>query len=109
MLVKSKEFGIVYGRPGVKYFQNGKYYNHDENEVTEHGILIPSTEKLPETNIIDTPVDETLTPAKNIIDADDVPLEDLEALPYQEIKRRVEGMGGVWTNKIEGIAYLRGL
>lgn len=34
---------------------------------------------------------------------------DLESLSWREIKTRVEGAGGNWTNKAEGIVYLRSL
>jgi hypothetical protein len=34
--------------------------------------------------------------------------EDLRALPWREIKKRVLAAGGAWTNKAEGIAFLEG-
>ena len=112
MLDKCKHYGVVSGgQSKVAFFQNGRYYDHDENEVTEQGEPLKMSDR--PAPLVDAL--ESLSPAPMPLLAppvEDETFEDedaLSALPWQTIKKKVEGMGGVWTNKAEGLNYLRSL
>lgn len=86
-LDKSKSYGEVCGA-GAKwrYEQGGKYFNGLGDEVDQYG----------------RPMAEVLThvgPAA----ADDV----LDNLSWHEVKKLVFKSGGTWTNRIDGIRFLR--
>ena len=121
MLDKCKHYGVVSGGESkVAFFQNGRYYDHDEDEVTEQGEPLKMSDR--PANLVDAfemlphefealPDIEVLPIPLLVKDSDSFePVEDLsDDLAWQTVKKKVEGMGGVWTNKAEGLNYLRSL
>ena len=117
----SKPYGTVHGQSGAKYYQDGVYYDAQYNPIDTEDDVID--------DIVDSILDKTdETPADTVAPdlGDDSPAEtlqgqdpappadtpdtiDFDAMPWQKVKKLVEDAGGMWTNKIEGIAYLKGL
>lgn len=122
MLDKSKNYGTVCGHKHAVYYQNGKHFNAQGEEIqfetgkvieeqTEESVvpvITPAPDPItapiftaPETTGVDQTAQTTGIDVENVV--------DLNGLPWQTIKKRVEGSGGVWSNKEQGIAYLRGM
>lgn len=89
-LNRNKPFGKVFGDDEARYFQDGVYFDSDfypigverEDESVDDAPAPP-------------PVAETAV--------------DYNAMPWQGVKKLVENAGGTWSNKIDGVIFLRGL
>ncbi len=112
MLDKRKDYGAVHGNSKVKYYQDGNYYNHHEEQVTERGKVMKVQEKISPVSVMDQDVPDTVekTDSPDLEDIAAVVKEkDFDAMSWREVREQVLAAGGVWTTKIEGINYLRGI
>jgi len=106
---KIKDYGTVSGATNAKYHQNGKFYDNHFMETDEKGIIIPDGDHpkpVIESSVAKKIVTEEPVLLEPVIDR---PVIDFELLSWQEVKEQVKAAGGVWTNKVEGINYLRSL
>lgn len=108
---KAAPFGTIHGRyeiDGVaaKYYQDGVHYNNRYEPLDAPADEVEDVE----TVLDDTSADETVVVNEDTSSTDVTApgRTELEDLPYQRIKERVEALGGAWTNKVEGINFLLG-
>lgn len=92
---------------GTVQFKVGEHIGLDA--VTLNGVQLSCLKDL-EGGELETPDDDNPDDVEGPDESgeggeeDDTPLEDL---PWQEIKKQVVAAGGEWTNKHEGIEFLR--
>jgi len=106
---KIEPFGKVSGATKAKYHQNGKWYDNQFMETDESGkIIINGDHSKP---VIESSVAKKIMTEEPVLlePVIDRPVIDFELLSWQEVKEQVKAAGGVWTNKVEGINYLRSL
>lgn len=87
-LDRNRDFGHVRGMPGVRYEQDGAYFNVKGNRI---GGPEPEPVRTSE------PVVEPLEAAE----------EDLEELHWTQLRKKVEEAGGAYQSKSQAIAFLR--
>lgn len=85
-LDRNRDFGHVRGMPGVRYEQDGAYFDVKGNRIGG-----PEPVRVPE------PVVEPPETAE----------EDLEELHWTQLRKKVEKAGGEYQNKSQAIAFLR--
>lgn len=125
-----KSYGEVFGimeddLDGAKYHQDGVFFDSqfnpinapaDEEEEVTSDILdaddADPADLIPEEDVTPVADDDADAIIKQENGGEEYNgsdlVEDLESLPWQEIKKRVQQKGGDWVNKIEGIDFLRG-
>ncbi len=120
MFNPSHPFGTVHGSGNAIYYQDGKHYDADHQEVDiDTGQLVVvaaepteapeapatpafciGTEAPKAPGFLDSPAESAPTATEEV---------DLGSLPYQTIKKMVISAGGVYVDKAQGVAYLRGM
>jgi len=111
---KIEDYGTVSGDTDAMYHQNGKYYNNCFMETDAAGeVILDGDHPIP---VVESPVAKKIvTKVVEALVLDELAIEeskkvvDFETLKWQEIKSQVIDAGGKWTNKVEGINYLRSL
>lgn len=94
MLDKSEPHSIVIGLPGVVFEQDGRYYRHNGDEVSEDGALLA---------VSDIVLPEQIAP---VLAEEAAPARRRGPVPNAELKQLVEQFGGTWTDRTDAIAFL---
>jgi hypothetical protein len=94
----NQPFGEVIGNDKAKYWQNGCHYDNQFNQLDGKIDVEPEADNELLDDTPETPAaPETLEPV------------DYSGMGWQAVKKLVEANDGVWTNKLDGVAFLQGL
>jgi len=86
MLNLNQPYGEVYGRPGVKFEQGGRYYRADFSPLDSAALPV-------------APPDDDASAAAS---------EDFEQMSNAALQALVRQYSGHWRNREHAIAFLRG-
>ena len=96
----SRPYSEILGVVGVRFEQDGRYFNNAHHQVDWGGNIIAYATVAPENDTIDPP------PVAS--GQTDAPTGSLSALHWRHLKAMVESYGGEWTNKVDAIRFLSG-
>lgn len=116
MFNPSHPFGTVHGSGNAIYYQGGKHYDTDHREVDINTgkLMVGAAEpEAPATSAFCTGTEAPGAPGFLDSPAESAPTTteevDLADLPYQTVKKMVISAGGIYVDKAQGVAYLRGM
>lgn len=100
----SRSYAEVYGLPGAVFEQDGIRFRRDGTEAMDiEPVVEEDNRKTPDDILPACTLTETQTPP-----AGDVSNKPAAEMHWRQLKTLVEAYGGIWTNKEDALAFLKG-
>lgn len=101
-----RPYGQVYGRGGVAFEQDGKFFNALGEEIHLGFISPPEEAPAPESdpNVVPKMYEAESPPADKVHEE-----RSIEGMHWRHLKVLVESCGGKWTNRQDALVFLKGI